>query len=365
MTTKIEWVRSSNGEKGETWNPLAGCSRKSTGCQNCYAEKMTKRLKAMGVEKYQGLLNEHGRFNGNVRFDKNALMIPLKRKKPTTYFVNSMSDLFHENVPDDWIDQMLAVMTLTPQHTYQCLTKRADRMQEYLADPYTRERIVDAIYLVTPRSKVVATFFDLYNRRVVHKIDPHTDREIECLNVWPLKNVWMGVSVEDQKTADERIPLLLQTPAAIRFLSVEPLLEYTRIKNEWLSDRGGVPGTMGQWVKKPDIDWAIIGGESGPNARPFDLDWIRPLIRQCKAANVPVFVKQLGGHVLCRNDNGFEGEHDQAWPDGTAYQDNPSGYREDYQGAPVRVRLKDKKGGDMSEWPLDLRIREMPQRFAS
>lgn len=340
--SNIEWTQ-------ETWNPLAGCSRKSIGCQNCYAEKMTKRLEAMGVEKYQGLLNDHGRFNGNVRFDRDALMIPLKRKKPTTYFVNSMSDWCHENVSDDWRDQMLAIAALTPQHTYQYLTKRADRMQEYLADPYTRERIVDAIYLVTPRSKVVATFFDLYNRRVVHKIDPHTDREIECLNVWPLKNVWMGVSVEDQLAANVRIPLLLQTPAAVRFLSVEPLLEYVWIKNEWLEK----------------LDWIIVGGESGANARPFDLDWIRPLIRQCKAANVPVFVKQLGGHVLCRNDNGFEGETDEAWPDGTAYQDNPSGYREDYQGAPVRVRLKDKKGGDMNEWPLDLRIREMPQRFAS
>lgn len=109
MTTKIEWVRSSNGEKGETWNPLAGCSRKSTGCQNCYAEKMTKRLEAMGVEKYQGLLNDHGRFNGNVKLERDALLIPLKRKKPTTYFVNSMSDWCHENVSDDWRDQMLAI----------------------------------------------------------------------------------------------------------------------------------------------------------------------------------------------------------------------------------------------------------------
>ena len=352
MTTKIEWVRSSNGEKGETWNPLAGCSRKSTGCQNCYAEKMTKRLEAMGVEKYQGLLNDHGRFNGNVKLERDALMIPLKRKKPTTYFVNSMSDWCHENVSDDWRDQMLAIAALTPQHTYQYLTKRADRMNRYLQALRDYDEPVSEYWLGD-------TLQELSEGRITRKVlqDTRIDK--------PLPNVWFGVSVEDQKTANERIPLLLQTPAAVRFLSVEPLLEYVRIKNEWLSDRGGVPGTMGQWAKKPDIHLVIIGGESGPNARPFNIEWARQLIRDCKAANVPVFVKQLGGYVLCRNDNGFEGEHDQAWPDGTAYQDNPSGYREDYQGAPVRVRLKDKKGGDMSEWPLDLRIREMPQRSAS
>lgn len=349
MTTKIEWVRSSNGEKGETWNPLAGCSRKSDGCRNCYAEKMTKRLEAMGVEKYQGLLNDHGRFNGNVKLDRDALMIPLKRKKPTTYFVNSMSDWCHENVSDDWRDQMLAIAALTPQHTYQYLTKRADRMQEYLSDPEMPINVIRwIIELQTP-----ATRFQ---------------NQAGVKDWWPLKNVWFGVSVEDQFAANERIPLLLDTPAAVRFLSVEPLLGPVALRYiptmRWRGAErinaltGNLSDMFGEYVGRSarKLDWIIVGGESGSNARLFYIDWIRPLIRQCKAANVPVFVKQLGGNIYCGNDNGFEGEHDQAWPVGTVVEHTHEG---------AHVRLKDKKGGDMSEWPLDLRIREMPQRFAS
>ena len=175
----IEWTQ-------ETWNPLAGCSRKSTGCENCYAEKMTKRLEAIGIEKYQGLLNEHGRFNGNVRFDRDALMIPLKRKKPTTYFVNSMSDLFHENVPDDWRDQILAVMALTPQHTYQVLTKRAGWMNRYLKALNDYDEPVSEYWLGD-------TLQELSGGQITRKAlqDTRVDK--------PLPNVWFGVSVEDQK----------------------------------------------------------------------------------------------------------------------------------------------------------------------
>lgn len=247
--SNIEWTQ-------ETWNPLTGCSRKSEGCKNCYAEKMTKRLEAMGVEKYQGLLNEHGRFNGKVRFDKNALMIPLKRKKPTTYFVNSMSDMFHENVSDAWRDEAFAIMALTPQHPYQVLTKRPDRMYAWFnyhhvsRDHNRADYVADAVAKLLGRpgakgaERTEGTDFD-----------------------WPLKNVWMGVSVEDQLAANVRIPLLLQTPAAVRFLSVEPLLDYVRIKNEWLEK----------------LDWIIVGGESGANARLFNIEWIRPLMKMTRS----------------------------------------------------------------------------------
>lgn len=254
--SNIEWTQ-------ETWNPLTGCSRKSEGCKNCYSEKMTKRLEAIGIEKYQGLLNDHGRFNGNVRFDRDALMIPLKRKKPTTYFVNSMSDWCHENVPDDWRDQILAVMALTPQHTYQVLTKRAIQMQEYLSDPETPMNVIRrSVELQTPETRF--------------------QNQAGVKDWWPLKNVWFGVSVEDQKAGDERIPLLLDTPSAVRFLSVEPLLEYVRIKNEWLEK----------------LDLVIVGGESGANARPMQPDWVRSLRDQCQAAGVPFFFKQWGKWVV-------------------------------------------------------------------
>lgn len=238
--SKIEWT-------GKTWNPLSGCSRKSTGCENCYAEVMTKRLALMGQEKYQGLLNEHGRFNGVVKFSESDLVKPLSVKKPETWFVNSMSDLFHENVADEWVDKVFAVMALCPQHTFQILTKRPDRMKEYFA-----------------------------------------------LNVgFPLPNVWLGTSTENQKTADERIPHLLETPAAVRFLSCEPLLGKIDLsayldKNSFSHDDGKAS------IYTPKISWVIAGGESGSRARPAHPEWVRLLRDQCVSAKVSFFFKQWG-----------------------------------------------------------------------
>jgi protein gp37 len=229
--SKIEWT-------GKTWNPITGCQRVSAGCQHCYAETMTKRLAAMGQEKYQGLLDGKGRFNGEVRFDRPSLDIPILRKKPTTYFVNSMSDIFHPGINHDWQRYIWVVMKNTPRHTYQILTKRAEEMQ----------------------------------RRV--------DELVNEFGVLP--NVWLGVSVENQAAADERIPHLLQTPAAIRFLSCEPLLGPVEIHRYAM---GGLITTL---------DWVIVGGESGPGARPVHPDWARSLRDQCAAAGVPFFFKQWG-----------------------------------------------------------------------
>lgn len=244
--SKIEWT-------GKTWNPITGCSRTSEGCKHCYAERMTKRLAAMGQAKYQGLLDDNGRFNSTLRFDEAALEIPLKRKQPTVWFVNSMSDLFHKNVWFTWQAKIWAVMAKTPHHTYQILTKRADALPE-----------------------IVGSLSNTYG---------------------VLPNVWLGVSVEDQRAADERIPHLLQTPAAVRFLSCEPLLGPVDLA-EAMGDTAW-KRTCGLLVNKNErnyrrLHWVIAGGESGPGARPMHPDWARSLRDQCVAMRVPFFMKQWG-----------------------------------------------------------------------
>ena len=199
--TKIEWTQ-------ETWNPVRGCSRVSRGCERCYAERQAARglpgLKSPTTgEPFARMTPSGPRWTGHVELIESMLDIPLRRKKPTTYFVNSMSDLFHEALPDEAIDRVFAVMALCPQHTFQVLTKRAKRMRDY-----------------------ISTLHDCAN-------DSRQVR-VGMRYSWPLPNVWMGVSCENQKTADERIPLLLQTPAAVRFVSAEPLLSAIDFA-KWLS----------------------------------------------------------------------------------------------------------------------------------
>lgn len=216
MTTisKIEWTE-------QTWNPTVGCTKISPGCKHCYAEAMAKRLNAMGTPGYE---------NGfSLTLLPERLNDPMKRKKPTVYFVNSMSDLFHERVSDDYIDKVFEVIAQTPHHTYQILTKRAARMARYF------------------RTRSVPT------------------------------NAWLGVSVEDRKYGVPRIAHLRKVPASIRFLSVEPLL----------SDVGELDLT--------DIHWVIVGGESGPKARPMKTQWAEAVRAQCNEQEVAFFFKQWGG----------------------------------------------------------------------
>lgn len=211
--TKIEWVRNRDGSPGETWNPIVGCSVATPGCTNCYAMKMAWRLAnnpatphyAGTVEKVKG----KPVWTGKVALAPDAVLTaPLRRRKPTTYFVNSMGDLFHENVPDEWIDRIKAVEALCPQHTFIELTKRAGRMRDYMAES---DRVWDIF------SAVRRHINDEYRENSRFEDD-------ETPWPWPLKNVMLGVSAERQQEADERIPLLLDTPAAIRFVSAEPLL---------------------------------------------------------------------------------------------------------------------------------------------
>ena len=267
--TSIEWA-------DKTWNPIAGCSKVSDGCKNCYAEKMAKRLVAMGQEKYRGTIDERGLWSGNINFDEKALEMPLKTKKPTRFFVNSMSDLFHENVSDEWIARIFDVMYRADWHTFQVLTKRPERMADVITSHYEE-------------------FNDYGN---------------------PPSHVWLGVSVENQAAADERIPLLLETPAVVRFLSCEPLLGPVDLTKVLMPDGDYLTKTLWNDGSRSGIDWVIVGGESGPQARPMHPDWARGLRDQCSSAKVPFFMKQAGsvlakewGCRICK-----KGSYPAEWP---------------------------------------------------
>lgn len=286
--TKIEWT-------DEVWNPTTGCDRISPGCDNCYALTMAKRLKAMGQAKYQ--TDGDPRTSGpgfGLTVHPDSLTEPLRWKKPRRVFVNSMSDLFHARVPREFLVRVFAVMAATPQHTYQILTKRPDRAARILTDlcrcgaghPPGEHFRSSMEWAATPHSPSYVTGLEpgIYHR-----------------SGWPLPNVWIGTSVESQKYADLRIPALLETPAAVRFLSCEPLLGPVDLKQAVRtmgSERGH--GLTASYVHAGDccrkfhgIDWVIAGGESGPGARPMAPQWATALRDQCTAADVPFF-KQWG-----------------------------------------------------------------------
>lgn len=296
--TSIEWTQNPDGSKGKTWNPLRGCSKVSEGCRNCYAVRQAHRFARPG-QPYEGLTRstDHGpEWTGKVLLVPHMLDIPLRWKKPERVFVNSMSDLFHPNVPDDFIDQVFAVMALAPQHTFQILTKRPERMLEYLTttgDPFGKDRLCDLVPHMEDRGWISPE--DAANIAPPGSTLPKWPE-------WPLLNVWIGVSVENQKEANERIPLLLQTPAAVRFLSCEPLLGPVNLKHiehgfldfDVLKGTFGGPDDPSHWEGSEKVDWIIVGGESGPKARPMHPEWVWSLRDQCQEAGVPFFFKQWG-----------------------------------------------------------------------
>lgn len=314
--TGIEWTDA-------TWNPLRGCLRVSEGCRNCYAEQVAARFARAGMP-YEGLV-ERGpngaRWTGEIKLVPALLAEPHSWKKPRLVFVNSMSDLFHEGVPNSFVLDVWDVMREScngysarlgrhvTTHLFQVLTKRPERMRDFvLRLRFDSKDGGRGLYLA-----------DAPNAPGYRPVLP---------------NVWLGVSIEDQATADERIPVLLETPAAKRFLSAEPLLELIRLD--------GVPHPA-SWERTVDdvsdvvdpirhmeahLDWVIVGGESGPSARPCNLEWVREVVQQCKSARVACFVKQLGSRPF------KEGR---------------------------RFALVDRKGGNPDEWPVDLRVREFPE----
>ncbi|HEY6115267.1 MAG TPA: phage Gp37/Gp68 family protein [Candidatus Dormibacteraeota bacterium] len=281
-TTSIEWTE-------KTWNPTTGCDRISAGCDNCYALTMAKRLKGMGSAKYQN--DGDPRTSGPgfaLTVHPDVLSEPLRWRKPAVVFVNSMSDLFHARVPREFVARVFAVMAATPQHTYQILTKRPERMVRMLNDDQWRSSV--------------------FLRESVTQ-----DAETRPLPTWPLGNVWLGTSVEsDQHT--KRADALRATPAAVRFISAEPLL-----------------GPLSS-LDLAGIDWLIAGGESGPGSRPLNLAWVRDLIGRCRAAETAPFVKQLGS--VWAHDTFYDGES---------------------------IARSDKKGGNWQYWDADLRVRDYPR----
>lgn len=253
--TKIEWTDA-------TWNPVTGCSVVSPGCTNCYAMRLAgTRLKHVESRKGLTIDTKAGPvWNGEVRFNEKDLDQPLRWRRPRLIFVCAHGDLFHENVPDEWIDRVFAVMALAPQHTFQVLTKRSERMRAYVAavagDP---KRFTS--WAATGAGVIRES-------GLLEKLREAPPR-------WPLPNVWVGVSAEDQHRYDERVSHLRETPAAIRYVSAEPLL-------------GPIDADL------TGIDWVIVGGESGSGARPMHPDWARSLRDQCAAAGVAFHFKQWG-----------------------------------------------------------------------
>jgi len=277
--TKIEWADS-------TINAVNGCSVTSPGCTNCYA----MRLSGTRLQHHPSRIgltrpSKAGPvWTGDVRLNETQLLQPLRWRRPRKIFWNAHGDLFHENVPDEWIDRVFAVCALTPQHTHMILTKRPERMREYFAalngrgDPFAEacDEIADALGMAVHPAVLEPSDF-------------------------PLHNVWLGTSVEDQTRADERIPHLLDTPAAVRFLSMEPLLGLVALSPEWLVD----------------LAWVIIGAESGPGARPMQNTWAEDIVRQCRDADVAVFVKQLS--------SGTRANHDiETFPDSLQFREFPA-----------------------------------------
>lgn len=325
--TSIAWT-------DRTWNPTRGCRRISPGCKNCYAERQGYRFSGAGLP-YEGLvrLGTNGpQWTGRGRFVIDALAEPLSWRKPQRVFVDSMSDLFFEAFTNEQIAAVFGVMAACPHITFQVLTKRAKRMREWF-EWVTAHGV--------PGDHVVATCAS--NHIDCHDLAPG----------WPLPNVWLGVSVENQQYADERIPELIKVPAAVRFVSYEPALEGVDFdpptcpdchgREVCLGTDGATPFCVecetemayGGWLDPiGGISWVIVGGESGPEARPFDVRWAESVVRQCRDADIACFVKQLGSK-----------------PYRSPEAEGATGYE---------LSMKHKKGEDPAEWPDVLRVQQFP-----
>jgi protein gp37 len=297
--SKIEWTDS-------TWNFVRGCTRISDGCLHCYIDS-TPPFRMSGNRFDSPAVG--GKTRISLHPDK--LEDPLSWRKPRRVFVNSLSDLFHEDVPESLIAKAFAVMAATPQHSYQILTKRPARMR----------------FLMTS-----AEFVEASEREFMGLTVDRHPRLARTSWSWPVPGVWLGVSTEDQRWADVRIPMLLETPAAVRFISAEPLLgpvdlRHLSVRNRTVDCLGGdVSNARGEvFTGTPSVlDWVIVGGESGRGARSMDTSWAASIVKQCASAHAQVFVKQLGSV--------WAQAHGAAHP----------------------------KGGDAGEWPAELRVRQFP-----
>jgi protein gp37 len=310
--THIEWTDA-------TWNIVNGCSVVSPGCTNCYAMRLAG-TRLRNHPSREGLTQENKAgpvWTGEVRFNEKVLTDPLRWRKPRRIFVCAHGDLFHDNVPDEWIARVFAVMALCVQHQFQVLTKRPERMREYLRgwDRNTNGHIMALAQELKPSSLWNGNVFQAHH---------------EMAEKGYIPNVWLGVSVEDQQRADERIPILLDTPAAIRWLSCEPLLGPVDLSKVFAcSDEDGAYLNDAPIL---GLDWVVAGGESGPGARPMHPGWARSLRDQCAAAGVPFLFKQWGefGPIVTT------GHNDSRYP-----EDPQTGERMDRVGKKAAGRLLD------------------------
>lgn len=307
------------GWTNATWNPVRGCERVSEGCRNCYAEVLAARHSYEGgwghevakfVTRPDG--TREARWTGVLQTVEKALDAPLRWRKPRRVFVNSMSDLFHDRVPENFITEIFGLMAVAGAgdrvypdddrrfgkrwtgkawvggngpHTFQVLTKRPERMRNLLNKSSFREAVASAAYRWAHNQRDAGYLADCISARENPVAAGRAGRS------WPLSNVWLGVSVEHQAAADERIPLLLETPAAVRWISAEPLLSHVDVRvympNPLWND-------LPSWMQ-PELNWVVVGAESGQDHRPMKMAHARSLIEQCRAAKVPVFVKQDNG----------------------------------------------------------------------
>jgi len=310
--TKIEWTDA-------TWNPITGCSVVSPGCTNCYAMRLAgTRLRHHPTR--AGLTRDSKAgpvWTGEVRFNEAALDQPLRWRRSRMIFVCAHGDLFAEGVPDAWIDRIFAVMALCPQHVFQVLTKRPERMRAYVSSIGARLGEIMAVRIPHPATANGGVLWDLLHPAAFAA---------------PLPNVWLGVSVEDQRRANERIPVLLDTPAAVRWISAEPLLgpvDFNRISrkdpkpphNAWTES--ALYGCVTPWAEGqsladlagavPLLDWIVAGGESGPGARPMHPEWARSLRDQCAEAGVPFLFKQWGAWLPMPERAHFKEAYREDW----------------------------------------------------
>lgn len=376
--SKIEWT-------DDTHNFWRGCVKVSPGCKNCYAEVSTpvRVARSEGRELWGGTLRDRAKdFDAPLRWNEKpwvcdgcgkahgsgALAAYGEKQicdgcgwREATFhrrrvFSLSLGDWLDDAVPIEWLADMLDVIRRCPNLDFLLLTKRPENW---------KPRMEAVVYWCLDKLSDINTDVRIRAQDIHRFVEDWIDGT-QIIPPGIPQNVWIGCTVENQEWADKRIPELLKIPAVCRFISYEPALgamDFTNVNfhNGELGhavynalDGSPVAGIIG-----PKIDWIIVGGESGPRARPFNVEWARSTVAQCKAAGVACFVKQMGAYPEDRNDAGFEGDKPGAWPMGTDFFENaqdPS----IYQGKPVRVHLKDKKGGDITEWPEDLRVREFP-----
>lgn len=346
--TSIEWTDFSSQlirYKDQDGKDVWACAKVSPGCQHCYSEAIAHRYRRGGPFTLAEVRKVTPYFCG----EEAEKLLRSKKLRGKRVFVGDMTDVFGEWVSDELLDRMFAVFALRPDVTFQVLTKRAERMRVYLSRLTDQERLRKWMNLTADGLEPTIGV-----TRNLTTIAAHSRGSVIRVKFLPpYENVWLGVSCEDQQRANERIPQLLMTPSEVRFVSAEPLLGPLDLEIPWEGERE---------CPTVQVDWVIVGGESGHGARPCSVSWIRSIVGQCKAAAVPVFVKQLGTNIRDRNDVGFMGDPGDSWnlEPFSQIEHNPDGVLEEYQGAPVKIRLVSKKGGDQTEWPKDLRVREFP-----